>query len=161
MAIEIEHKYLVVNESYKHLESDVIEIRQGYLSRNPQRTVRVRTWNQTGYLTVKGITRGSSRKEYEYEIPYKDALDMLMLCEPPIIHKCRHILDYKGHRWEVDEFHGDLAPLITAEIELTSENEEYVLPPFVGANVTGDPRYYNSALSASSKKSENANPNHS
>lgn len=146
MGVETEYKYLVKNESYKDFEREIIEIRQGYLSRDPERTVRVRTWNKTGFLTIKGISRGASRKEYEYEIPYKDALELLDLCEGLIIHKNRHIAFYDGHKWEVDEFLGNLAPLVTAEIELSDAAEQYDLPPFVGENVTGDSRYYNSML---------------
>lgn len=146
MGLEIEHKYLVTDATYKNHEVETIDIRQGYLSREPERTVRVRTWNKLGYLTVKGLSEGSCRQEYEYVIPYTDALEMLELCESPILHKLRHIVMYHGKKWEVDEFLGELAPLVTAEIELKDESEEYSLPPFLGKNVTGDSRYYNSML---------------
>lgn len=146
MGIEIERKYLVVNEDYKQYETEVIEICQGYLSRDPERTVRVRTWNDRGYLTVKGITVGARRHEYEYEIPLADAREMLKMCIGTVLRKKRHIVEYKGHRWEIDEFLGQLAPLVTAEIELCSEDEDFELPPFVGDDVTGNPHYYNSML---------------
>lgn len=151
MGIEIERKYLVANEGYKRFETAVIEIRQGYLSREPERTVRIRTWNDKGYITVKGLSHGASRCEYEYEIPHSDACEMLEMCEGPILHKRRHLVDYADHRWEVDEFLGQLSPLVTAEIELTSEAEAFELPPFVGKDVTGDPNYYNSNLMSLAK----------
>lgn len=137
MGLEIEHKYLVKDDSYKKMSSETIDIRQGYLSRVPERTVRVRTWNDRGFLTVKGITTGAVRKEFEYEIPYRDACEMLSMCCPPILHKTRHIVEYKGHKWEVDEFHEGLVPLVTAEIELSHPDEEYEKPDFIGEDVTG------------------------
>lgn len=147
MGLEIEHKYLVNDDSYRSMSSSVREIRQGYLSRVPERTVRVRTVDDKGYITVKGLTRGFVRLEYEYEIPAEDARELLGLCQPPILEKRRYIVDYAGKKWEVDEFMGHLSPLVLAEIELASEDERYDLPPFIGKNVTGDPRYYNSNLS--------------
>lgn len=151
MGIEIERKYLVANDGYKKYETEVIDIRQGYLSREPERTVRIRTWNNRGYITVKGLSHGASRCEYEYEIPNLDACEMLEMCEDPILHKRRHLVEYAGHRWEVDEFLGQLSPLVTAEIELKSEAEAFELPPFIGKDVTGDPRYYNSNLMCMTK----------
>lgn len=147
MGLEIEQKYLVKNDSYRGMSTSVREIRQGYLSRVPERTVRVRTVDDKGFITVKGLTRGLVRLEYEYEIPVTDARELLTLCEPPVIEKRRYIVDYAGKKWEVDEFMGHLSPLVVAEIELNSEDEQYETPPFIGKNVTGDPRYYNSNLS--------------
>lgn len=147
MGLEIEQKYLVKNDSYRGMSASVREIRQGYLSRVPERTVRVRTVDDKGFITVKGLTRGLVRLEYEYEIPVTDARELLTLCEPPVIEKRRYIVDYAGKKWEVDEFMGHLSPLVVAEIELNSEDESYEIPPFIGKNVTGDPRYYNSNLS--------------
>ena len=147
MGLEIEQKYLVRNDSYRGMSTSVREIRQGYLSRVPERTVRVRTVDDKGFITVKGLTRGLVRPEYEYEIPVTDARELLTLCAPPVIEKRRYIVDYAGKKWEVDEFMGHLYPLVVAEIELNSEDEQYEIPPFIGKNVTGDPRYYNSNLS--------------
>ena len=147
MGLEIEQKYLVKNDSYRGMSTSVREIRQGYLSRVPERIVRVRTVDDKGFITVKGLTRGLVRLEYEYEIPVTDARELLTLCEPPVIEKRRYIVDYAGKKWEVDEFMGHLSPLVVAEIELNSEDEQYEIPPFIGKNVTGDPRYYNSNLS--------------
>lgn len=146
MALEIEHKYLVKEDSYMEMAVDVREIKQGYLQRDPERTVRVRTVGNRGYVTVKGITVGGVRREYEYEIPVADAREMLGMCEPPVIAKRRYIVPFAGKRWEVDRFDGALAPLVTAEIELSEPDEHYEVPPFVGEDVTGDPAYYNSSL---------------
>lgn len=146
MAVEIEHKYLVRNQSYRDMASSADDICQGYLCRVPERTVRVRTRGGKGYITVKGKTDGDSRLEFEYEIPYGDAVEMLSLCEPPKLEKTRYLVEFGGHCWEVDEFHGKLQGLVTAEIELPVSETDYTLPPFVGENVTGDRRYYNSNL---------------
>ena len=146
MAFEIEHKYLVINDSYLQMQTAVREIKQGYLSRNPERTVRVRIVDDKGYITVKGLTNVDIRHEFEYSIPYEDAVMMLEMCVPPIISKKRHLVPYEGHIWEVDEFQGDLSHVVVAEIELKSRDEKYSLPPFVGADITGNPAYYNSQL---------------
>ena len=146
MAFEIEHKYLVINDSYKNFEKESFHICQGYLSRVPERTVRVRTVNDKGFLTIKGITTHAKRHEYEYEIPFADAQELLKLCIPPIIEKIRHIVPFDNHIWEVDEFKGDLNHVVVAEIELSSVDEKYKLPPFVGSDITGDSRYYNSNI---------------
>lgn len=146
MGMEIEHKYLVKNDSYKSQSSAKSHILQGYLCREPERTVRVRVRDDKGFLTVKGKNSGAGRLEFEYEIPLRDAAALLGLCIPPVLDKTRYIVPYCGHIWEVDEFHGDREGLVTAEVELKSESESYPLPDFVGADVTGDPRYYNSNL---------------
>lgn len=146
MAIEIEYKYLVKNDNYKDLATSRTHILQGYLNREPERTVRVRVKGEKGFLTVKGKNSGASRLEFEYEIPKADAEEMLTLCMPPILDKTRYIVPFDGHVWEVDEFHGAREGLVTAEIELPSESEHYNLPGFIGKNVTGDPQYYNSNL---------------
>lgn len=146
MAFEIEHKYLVKNDEYLAMQTSEHHLRQGYLSRNPERTVRVRTKDDRAYITVKGITKGDIRHEFEYEIPLKDAEEMFSLCVPPVIEKIRHIVPYKGHIWEVDEFVGDLKGVVLAEIELSKSGEQYEIPPFIGQNITGDIRYYNSNL---------------
>lgn len=146
MGIEIEHKYLVKYEGYKEMAESKKDIRQGYLSRLPERTVRVRTVDDRGYLTVKGITVGDTRREFEYEVPYEDAVGMLAMCEDGVIEKTRYIVRFGGFVWEVDEFHGRKEGLTVAEIELPESGREYPLPPFVGENVTGNPAYYNSNL---------------
>ena len=148
MAKEIERKFLVISSSYRALASSSFRIRQGYLSTNPASTVRVRTKGDQGYITVKGITSGATRNEWEYEIPLKDAEEMLKLTEEgTVIDKTRFIVG----RWEVDEFHGHLDGLVVAEIELTDENESFGLPDFIGREVTGDARYYNSVLAANGR----------
>lgn len=146
MAIEIEHKYLVKNDNYKEISTASFHIMQGYLSREPERTVRVRIKDDKGFLTIKGKNKGASRAEFEYEIPLEDALSMLDMCLPPILEKVRYIVPFDGHIWEVDEFFGDRSGLVTAEIELKSDDEDYGHPDFIGENVTGDSRFYNSNL---------------
>lgn len=146
MALEIEHKYLVTNKLYKEMAFKCVEIRQGYLNRMPERTVRVRTRDEQGFITVKGKNKGEVRHEFEYEIPYKDAYAMLKMCESPILEKSRYLVNYDGLTWEIDEYHGARSGLVVAEIELPSEGYEYKKPPFAGENVTGNPAYYNSNL---------------
>ena len=145
MAKEIERKYLVVSQKYREIADSKAEIRQGYLSANPDATVRVRIYGDRGFLTVKSRNRGIERGEWEYEIPTADATAMLKLCQQKgLIEKTR----YRVGRWEIDEFHGRLQGLNVAEIELTSADEVVApLPSFIGREVSGDPRYYNSALS--------------
>lgn len=147
MGKEIEHKYLVKDDGYVGMSIVAHHIRQGYLSRVPERTVRVRTYDDKGFITVKGKNQGDTRLEFEYEVPLRDAKEMLSLCEPPVIDKVRYIVPYAGFTWEVDQFESKTG-LVTAEIELPESGIQYELPPFVGDNVTGDPRYYNSNLSA-------------
>ena len=146
MALEIEHKYLVKNDNYKKNSEESVLIRQGYLSRVPERTVRVRIKGEKGFITIKGKNAGAVRTEFEYEIPIEDAERILQLCPSPLLEKIRHIVPYEGHFWEVDEFLGERTGLVTAEIELHDENEIYAIPDFVGENVTGKPEYYNSNL---------------
>ncbi|MDD6778696.1 MAG: CYTH domain-containing protein [Bacteroidales bacterium] len=147
MAKEIEHKYLVTNDSYKPLATESRRIVQGYISREVNGTVRVRITGNEARLTIKGRTIGDTRSEYEYEIPVADAEEMLRtLCQQPIISKTRHIVPFEGNIWEVDEFHGGLEGLTLAEIELPASTHTYTLPPFVGHNVTHDPRYYTSNI---------------
>ena len=146
MGIEIEHKFLVKNDTYKSMAIASYHILQGYLCREPERTVRVRIKGDKGYLTVKGKNKGSRRDEFEYEISPADAMMMLRMCVAPILEKTRYIVPFEGHTWEVDEFSGNRTGLITAEIELSSEKEEYSVPGFIGDNVTDNPAYYNSNL---------------
>jgi len=146
MGMEIEHKFLVKDNSYKDTASKKSEIKQGFLSRARERTVRVRVRDDKGYITVKGIGSGAAHPEFEYEIPLDDALQMLSLCEPPVIEKTRYIVMHEGNMWEVDEFHAGQEGLVIAELEVPSEEYRFPLPPFIGREVTGDPRYYNSQL---------------
>ncbi|MEW6708785.1 MAG: CYTH domain-containing protein [Candidatus Riflebacteria bacterium] len=146
MGKEIERKYLVKSDEFKKLAKGT-SYRQGYLSTVKERTVRVRTIDDKGYLTIKGITVGASRVEYEYEIPAKEADDMLSnLCEKPLIEKNRYKIPFAGLTWEVDEFFGDNDGLIVAEVELESEDQKIEKPAWVGEEVTTDPRYFNSNL---------------
>lgn len=147
MPTEIEHKYLVINKSYKDFTQKRITIHQGYLSKDKERTVRIRTANDKAFITIKGKNNGDTRLEFEYEIPYKEALMLLQqLCIKPIIEKTRHIVNYNGNIWEIDEFNGALEGLILAEIEIPSSNYKYDIPPFIGKNVTNDIRFLNSNL---------------
>lgn len=146
MAIEIEHKYLVINDSYKTMATGKVAIRQGYLNRNPDRTVRIRTLGNKGFLTVKSRNHGAERLEFEYEIPFHDAEQILSIAEPGIVEKTRYIVPYEGLVWEVDEFHGSLKGVVVAEVELPSVDTAYIAPPFIGADITGNPSYYNSNL---------------
>lgn len=152
MAKEVERKYLVVDNSFMEASVASHEITQWYLSRTPELTIRARIIDDKAFLTIKGITHGFTRSEWEYEIPLKDAQEMLAANTTDMIHKTRHIVPYEGKTWEIDEFHNVLSPanasesLVMAEIELNGEDEAFELPPFVGIEVTGDPRYYNSQL---------------
>lgn len=142
---------------FKHLSEGHTHVVQGYLNDDPQRTVRVRIRDDKGFLTIKGPSSedGLSRYEWEKEIPVADAERLMRLCMPGVIDKDRWIVRWKGHRWEVDEFHGALEGFQMAELEVNDPNEQFPLPPFVGKEVTGDPQYYNSALRKLSHKPEN------
>lgn len=154
MPLEIERKFLVKDESYKSIASVSVNIEQGYLCREPEKTVRVRIKGERGFLTVKGITRNASREEYEYEIPFQDAVSILRLCGGDILSKTRWYVNEGRYVWEVDEFHGALEGLTVAEIELTDVNDTFELPAFIGREVTDDARYYNSALIGASQVPE-------
>ena len=130
MALEIERKFLVTGDEWRNAEGVVL--RQGYLSTQPERTVRVRTEGDKAKLTIKGITRGATRAEYEYDIPPEDAAELLRLCEPPLIEKVRRRLEHDGLVWEVDEFLGDNQGLVIAEVELDREDRPLTKPPWVG-----------------------------
>lgn len=149
MAIEIERKFLVKGE-FKHLATDHTQIKQGYISSQKGRTVRVRITDNQGFLTIKGpsMRGGLSRYEFEKEITLDEALSLMMLCEPGIIHKTRWLVPVGAHVFEVDEFYDENAGLIIAEVELSSEEEAFECPDFLGEEVTGDRRYYNSCLRA-------------
>ena len=146
MGIEIERKFLLTGTQWKELATGT-PYRQGYLNSTKERTVRVRTISDKGFLTIKGISVGATRVEYEYEIPHKDADALLNeLCEKPLIEKNRYKIAHHGFTWEVDEFFGENDGLVVAEIELESEDQSFDKPEWVGEEVTGDPRYYNSSL---------------
>jgi len=146
MGTEIERKFLVVGDAWRAGASGVV-YRQGYLCTTPERTVRVRVAGAKGYLTVKGSRKGVSRLEFEYEVPLADAQGMLdALCTRPLIEKTRFRIGYEGLVWEVDEFAGENAGLVIAEVELEREDQEVALPPWVGKEVSADDRYSNSSL---------------
>lgn len=146
MATEIERKFLLANDRWRE-GANGQRYRQGYLSTDRERVVRVRTVDDTGYLTIKGVARGISRLEFEYAIPLADALTMLeTLCHRPIIDKTRYRIPYGEHVFEVDEFYGENAGLIVAEVELDREDEPFERPDWLGEEVTDDPRYANAAL---------------
>ncbi len=146
MPIEIEKKYLVKDKTYKQLAVGV-SYRQGYLNRDKERTVRIRVAGEEAFITIKGLTRGIERLEFEYPISVVEANEMLtLLCEKPIIEKYRYSFYLDGHEWEVDEFSGDNEGLVIAEVELDTTDELVNLPEWIGEEVTGDPRYYNSSL---------------
>ena len=146
MGLEIERKYLVVGE-YKHLAHNSMHLIQGYIA-SGKRTVRVRVSDDGAWLTIKGpsLNGGLSRYEWEKEIDVKEAMELLQLAEGAVIDKVRYYVDYEGHTIEVDEFYGDNEGLVMAEIELQSEDERVVLPKWLGREVTGEKRFYNSHL---------------
>jgi adenylate cyclase len=146
MGVEIERKFLVASDDWRALGEPVL-LRQGYLSATPERTVRVRIEGEQGVLTIKSKSEGASRREWEYPIPLEDAAELLeRLCERPLVEKYRRRIDYAGFTWEVDEFLGDNAGLVVAEIELPSEDAQFDRPSWIGQEVTDDKRYYNSNL---------------
>ncbi len=148
MAKEIERKFLVVGDAWRALAQGV-EYRQGYLNSIKERTVRIRTVGEKAVITVKGPTVGVTRMEFEYQIPYDDCVAMLdNLAEKPIIEKKRYKIPMGEFVWEIDEFFGVNAGLIVAEIELKSEDQTFEKPEWIGKEVSGDPRYFNSMLVA-------------
>jgi len=148
MATEIERKFLVQGEAWRDGARGVA-YRQGYLTTDPERTVRVRIAGKQAFLTIKGKTRGATRAEFEYPIPTGDAASLLdELCQRPLVEKTRYTLHHSGHEWVLDEFHGDNEGLLVAEVELDSEDEAFSTPPWAGREVTDDPRYYNANLIA-------------
>jgi adenylate cyclase len=145
MALEIERKYLIKEDVWRKAKGK--KCRQGYLNSDKKRNVRVRTIDGKGYLTVKGVARGAARVEFEYEIPAAEAETMLDdLCEKPLIEKKRYNITHKGLVWEVDEFFGENQGMIIAEVELESEDQKFIKPEWIGQEVTGDPKYFNSNL---------------
>lgn len=146
MALEVERKFLVKGDAWRALGEPVL-IRQGYLSRVPERVVRVRVAGERAWLTVKGVSFGATRIEFEYPIPLKDATDMLDgFCERPILEKQRTRIPLDGVVWEVDEFFGENSGLIVVEVELRDADQPISLPSWIDVEVTGDARYFNSNL---------------
>ena len=148
MAQEIERKFLVRDESYRNLADSSSRIRQGYICSARGRTVRVRIRDGKGYLTIKGPsdTSGISRYEWEHELPLQEAEELMKLCEPGMIDKTRYLVKVGRHTFEVDEFYGENQGLVIAEVELQSEDEVFQRPDFLGEEVTGQVKYYNSFL---------------
>lgn len=147
MGKEVERKFLVTGD-FKPLARKHTRIVQGYLSSVPERTVRVRIKGDKGYITIKGIgnASGASRYEWEKEIPVVEVEELLKICEPGVIDKTRYLIQAGPHTFEVDEFHGENQGLILAEVELGSEGESFEKPSWLGKEVTGDAKYYNSML---------------
>ncbi|MEG3638411.1 CYTH domain-containing protein [Magnetococcus sp. PR-3] len=148
MSFEIERKFLIAHDGWRGRSEGTL-YRQGFLSTDKERVVRVRVAGDKGTLTIKGKSQGAKRPEYEYEIPVSDAVEMLeKLCQRPLIEKHRYLIEHQGHTWEVDEFFGENQGLLVAEVELSSEEEAVVLPDWVGQEVTEDFRYANASLVA-------------
>lgn len=145
MGSEIERKFLVRGSGWKR-EAIGQPYRQGYLSTDPLRTVRVRIVGEQAYLTIKGQGEGLVRPEFEYPIPLNDALQLLGMCLWPLIEKTRYRVEHGTHLWEIDEFAGENSGLVVAEVELQSPDEAIAFPEWVGEEVTGDPRYLNANL---------------
>ena len=153
MAIEIERKFLLANDHWRQQVSATHTIRQGYLvdalKENATASVRVRIEGERANINIKRAVIGVEREEYEYPVPLDEAAEMIeRLCHRPCIEKQRHIVEYQGHKWEIDEFFGDNAGLIVAEIELASADEVFSRPDWLGEEVSDDPRYYNVNLVA-------------
>lgn len=147
MATEIERKFLLTSEEWRDQVERSERMTQGYLLAQAKSSVRLRIAGNSAWLNIKSATVGVSRSEYEYPVPVSDAEEMLAnLAEGPLIDKTRHYVRYAKHLWEVDEFHGDNAGLIVAEVELASVGEQFDKPAWVGEDVSGDVRYYNSML---------------
>lgn len=146
MGIEIERKFLVHGEGWRQQASAQTRFSQGYLSRDPARTVRVRIAGEQAFLTIKGATTGASRAEFEYGIPLADARQLLAISDGPVVEKIRHLCPHEGMTWEVDEFLDANAGLVVAEIELQSEGQAFGRPAWLGEEVTGDARYVNANL---------------
>jgi adenylate cyclase len=147
MALEIERKFLVINEKWKSsVESETV-MKQAYLVASPKASIRVRVAGEQAFLTLKGATEGIRRNEFEYPIPVKDAEQMLAtLVVGSVINKVRYRVRCGNHVWDLDCFHGDNQGLVVAEVELASEAEVFERPEWVGEEVSDDPRYYNASL---------------
>ncbi|MDT0553606.1 CYTH domain-containing protein [Urechidicola vernalis] len=149
MPLEIERKFLIKNSSYKTDSFKVSFIKQGFLNSNKNRVVRVRILDNSGFLTIKGISssNGTSRFEWEKEIPLEEANELFQLCEKGVIEKYRYYVNHGDHIYEIDEFKGENEGLVIGEVELGSVDESFSKPTWVGVEVTGDTKFYNSELS--------------
>ncbi len=147
MPIEIERKFLLVDESWRSSVQESIEIQQGYLCKDKERTVRVRIWGDVGKITVKGMSLNGSRPEYEYTIPKSEAQELIdTLCLKGIVQKIRHLIPHQGFIWEIDEFLDHNRGLFLAEIELPHIDTTFAIPSWIGTEVTNDHRFQNSYL---------------
>ncbi|WNW01041.1 CYTH domain-containing protein [Tenacibaculum sp. HL-MS23] len=149
MTFEIERKFLVISDQYKQVAYKKSYIKQGFLNSKKERVVRVRIKDDTGFLTIKGASNksGTTRFEWEKEIDLKEAQDLFNLCEEGIIEKYRYLVKENNHTYEVDDFLGENKGLVVAEIELENETEQFSKPNWLGKEVTGTVKYYNSNLS--------------
>jgi adenylate cyclase len=148
MAVEIERKFLVDLEKWRKVKKPGgTNYRQGYVLNDSQRTIRIRVTDKQGYITLKGVTKGITRKEFEYKIPKVDGDELLEIFAASEVEKIRYRIRFSGKLWEVDEFLGKNAGLVVAEIELKDENEQFEKPDWVTGEVSNDQRYYNSNLS--------------
>ena len=147
MGIEIERKYLIANDSWQENADEGIQMIQGYMSSNDKSSVRIRVNGEIANLNIKSKTIGAQRSEFDYLIPVAEAMEMLeTLCNKPFIKKTRYHVKFQDHTWEIDVFAGENQGLIVAELELNSVDENFVLPGWIGKEVTDDPRYYNICL---------------
>lgn len=147
MAKEIEHKFLLANDEWKALVRNSVKYKQGYLSSLPTNSIRVRITQNQAWLNIKSATVGTERLEFEYEIPFTDAEEIITtLCKKPLIEKTRHFVPIDDLVWEIDEFEGDNQGLVVAEIELTESGQFFNKPQWIGKEVTQDLRYYNNNL---------------
>ncbi len=148
MGLEIGKKFLIKADTWRAGVHTAIEIKQGYLNSEVERIVRVRIFGDKGFLTIKGKNENLTRKEFEYNIPLNEAYSLLGLCEKPLIEKTRHLYLHHGNNWEIDVFKGENEGLIIAEIELSSEDQEFKIPKWIGEEISTDSKYYNSSLIA-------------
>ena len=147
MPIEIERKFLLKDESWRKLVIKSKNITQGYLANTGRSSIRIRLSDDHASLNIKSMTIGVTRTEFDYPVPAEEAKILLQeLCTGPLIEKTRHYIEYRGHTWEIDEFSGENAGLIVAEIELDDQNEGFAVPDWLGNEVSHDPRYYNICL---------------
>lgn len=146
MAIEIERKFLVRDDSWRPLAAQSIPILQAYICSSTQRAVRVRTAGGRAWLSVKSAVTSLKRREYEYEIPLADARELFGICPRPPLEKVRHKVLHEGKVWEIDEYGGENSGLVVAEIELAGEDEKFPMPPWAGEEVSDDPRYLSVCL---------------
>lgn len=147
MAIEIERKFRVLDDSWRVLAHRRTLLRQGYLANTAKASIRVRVAGDEGWVSVKSMTPGLSRSEFEYPVPRADAEALLKLCDGPLLEKWRHLVQHDADEWEIDEFLGDNAGLVVAELELDSESQAFAQPAWLGEEVTQQERFYNFRLS--------------